>query len=96
MKIFLVIIILFSVCLSGCNNNNSNITESNTSNSNNNDVNTNTSENYSDNANVETEISSFSTKIYTPNDDARQNNLKITCSTLNGTIVGSRRNLFFL
>ena len=36
---------------------------------------------------VEEEISSFSTKIYTPNDEARQTNIGITCSKLNGTIV---------
>lgn len=35
---------------------------------------------------TEEEISSFSTKIYTK-DSARQNNISITCSTLNGTIV---------
>ena len=44
----------------------------------------------------ETDIASFSTKIYTPNDEARQNNIGITCSKLNGTIVKSRRNLFLL
>ena len=35
----------------------------------------------------ETDISSFSTKIYTPNDSARQNNITISCSKLNGKIV---------
>lgn len=35
---------------------------------------------------VETELSSFSTKIYSK-DPARQNNVKITCSSLNDTIV---------
>lgn len=35
---------------------------------------------------VETQISTFSTKIYTK-DSARQNNLQITCSTLNNTTV---------
>ena len=34
----------------------------------------------------EEEISSFSTKIYTK-DSARQNNVSITCSSLNGTII---------
>ena len=34
----------------------------------------------------EKEISSFSTKIYST-DSARQNNVQITCNTLNGTIV---------
>lgn len=46
--------------------------------------------------NQETDLSSFSTKIYTPNDTARQNNISLTCSKLNGTIVKSRRNFFFL
>lgn len=43
-----------------------------------------------DNTNTETDIASFSTKIYTPNDSARMNNLQITCSKLNGTIVKPR------
>lgn len=34
----------------------------------------------------EEEIATFSTKIYS-NDSARQNNIKITCNTLNGTTV---------
>lgn len=46
--------------------------------------------------NTETEIASFSTKIYTPNDEARQTNIKITCSKLDGTVIKSRRNIFFL
>ena len=36
---------------------------------------------------IENEISSFSTKIYTPDDEARQTNIGITCSKLNETIV---------
>ena len=40
-----------------------------------------------DEKNKETDLSSFSTKIYTPNDQARQKNITITCSSLNGTIV---------
>lgn len=35
---------------------------------------------------IETELSSFSTKIYSK-DPARQNNVQITCSSLNDTIV---------
>lgn len=35
---------------------------------------------------VEEQIATFSTKIYS-NDSARQNNISITCNTLNGTIV---------
>ena len=35
----------------------------------------------------ETEIASFTTKIYSKNDSDRQNNLTVSCSTLNDTIV---------
>lgn len=35
---------------------------------------------------VEEQIATFTTKIYS-NDSARQNNISITCNTLNGTIV---------
>lgn len=42
----------------------------------------------------ETEISSFSTKIYTKESN-RQNNLSITCSALNGTIVKSGETFSF-
>ena len=45
--------------------------------------------------NDEQQLATFSTKIYTK-DSARQNNLTITCSTLNDTIVKARRNFFFL
>lgn len=111
MKKFLILIIAISFCLSGCGNNNdnsSNNTENNSYNytasrtssldSINNDNNStdNNEVNNNQNKNTETELSSFSTKIYTPNDKARQNNIRITCSTLNGTIVKSRRNIFFL
>ncbi len=58
-----------------------------------NNINNNIDEN---NANSETEISSFSTKIYTPNDSARQHNIQLTCSELNETVVKSRRNIFIL
>ena len=74
-------------------------TTDNDSNANNNFENNNTSVNNIasiDTTNVETELSSFSTKIYTPNDESRQNNIRITCSKLNGTVVRSRRNFFFL
>lgn len=46
-------------------------------------------------ANTETEISSFSTKIYTPNDSGRQNNITLSCSKLNGTIVKSGETFSF-
>lgn len=52
--------------------------------------NTNSNENKSDSSSEkqikETEISSFTTKIYTKDSD-RQNNITIACSTLNDTIV---------
>lgn len=110
MKKFLILVIATSFCLSGCGNksdnqadnseNNSyNYTVSRTSSSdniNNNNSTDNNEANNNENKNIETELSSFSTKIYTPNDKARQNNIRITCSTLNGTIVKSRRNIFFL
>ena len=44
----------------------------------------------------EMDLSYFSTKIYTPNDSARQNNIRLTCSKLNGTIIKPRRDIFFL
>ena len=82
------------------NSNNSNYEASKTStdsnqNTNENSSKTENSENSGANANVveekpkqpvETQISTFSTKIYTK-DSARQNNLQITCSTLNNTTV---------
>lgn len=37
---------------------------------------------------TEEQIATFSTKIYS-NDSARQNNISITCNTLNGTIVSN-------
>ena len=71
------------------NNNSSNMNDntSNNSSSNNNNNNDVVIINNTDNINTETDIASFSTKIYTPNDEARMNNLRITCSKLNGTIV---------
>lgn len=72
-----------------------------TNNGNNNNINTSNNNDVvitrnQDNVNTETDIASFSTKIYTPNDEARMNNLRITCSKLNGTIVKPRRNFFIL
>lgn len=63
----------------------------------NNSSNTNKSEQQTENSDIattdknqspptETTISTFSTKIYTK-DSARQNNINITCSSLNNTIV---------
>ena len=104
MKKFLIIIFILSFTLVGCSNNNpqndnKESTDYNTSKTAANEINnqnniTNTEPKVKES--VETEISSFSTKIYTPNDEARQNNITLTCSKLNGTIVKSRRNFFFL
>lgn len=127
MKKFLTLVIVLSFCLSGCSNNDENLSNNEVENSynytasrttilnntnttndndntnknnNNDDINTNNTNDNNTNAtsdiNIETDLSSFSTKIYTPNDNARQNNIQITCSKLNGTIVKPRRNFFFL
>lgn len=45
--------------------------------------------------NPETELSSFSTKIYTPNDSGRQSNITLSCSKVNGTIVKSGETFSF-
>lgn len=43
---------------------------------------------------IETEIASFTTKIYTK-DDERQNNLSIACSTLNDTTIENEKTFSF-
>ncbi len=100
MKKFLIILLILCFSLTGCGKNNTtnnqeennNYTASRITTTNN--INNNIE--IKNNVNTETEIASFSTKIYTPNDSARQNNIKITCSELNETIVKSRRNFFIL
>ncbi len=70
----------------------------NTDNNNNNNNDANTDSNTTNNSNnekAETELSSFSTKIYTPNDSGRQNNIRLTCSELNGTVVKSGETFSF-
>lgn len=99
MKKFLILIFILCFSLVGCSNEqeNSNYNSSRTATTNeiNNQNNiTNTEPKIKES--VETDLSSFSTKIYTPNDEARQNNITLTCSKLNGTIVKARRNFFFL
>ena len=87
MKIFFIIFVL-CFCLTGCSNNNeNNYSASRTSQefAKNNIEEKNAEKNKEQN--VEVDLSSFSTKIYTPNDEARQKNITITCSTLNGTII---------
>ena len=43
---------------------------------------------------IETEIASFTTKIYTKNSD-RQNNISITCSSLNDTTIENGQTFSF-
>ena len=93
MKKFLILIISLSFCLSGCNNNKvENTTQENTLY---NYIASRTTIDEEPIASPETNIASFSTKIYIK-DSSRQNNISITCSKLNGTIVKSRRNFFIL
>lgn len=66
--------------------NSSNDTTDNTSNKQKNETNTNSAT--TPPAHTEVTIASFSTKIYSK-DSSRQNNIKITCNTLNNTIVNS-------
>ena len=85
MKKFLIIIITISFCLSGCNNNNSQNTQTETT-SDNYNVSRTTTVNEKNSPNSETDIASFSTKIYIK-DSGRQHNISLTTSKLNGTIV---------
>ncbi len=111
MKIFLVLILALSFYLTGCNNKQNNIQEDfnnysasrtisneqfiNNSITNRNDTNVINNIQNNNNTNVNEELSSFSTKIYTPDDEARQTNIRITCSKLNGTIVKSGETFSF-
>lgn len=78
------------------NNNDLNVSRTSQTNNNvnNTNINTNTNTNLQNNKTVEEPISSYSTKIYTK-DSARQNNLGITCSKLNGCIVKSSSSFSF-
>ena len=101
MKRFLFVIFILCFLLTGCNNNpqsNNTVADStqyiSSKTSFNNVVNKNNEIDPQEEAAkekiselIEEEISSFSTKIYTPDDEARQTNIGITCSKLNGTIV---------
>lgn len=103
---FLLTFFVLCFCLVGCNNNdnnfsnikdeNRNYTVSKTTTPNEIDTETDIIDTEIKSALTENIIASFSTQIYTPNDEARQNNITLTCSKLNGTIVKSRRNFFFL
>ncbi len=103
MKKFLILIFILSFFLVGCSNNN-NLQNTEKENTNYNISRTITNETKSENhitdteiksALEETDIASFSTKIYTPNDSARQNNITLTCSKLNGTVVKSGETFSF-
>ena len=74
-------------------NNSENTTEQNSTQDNNNTNNTTTNE-IRTGITKEQTISSFSTKIYTK-DSSRQNNIEITCNTLNGTIVNAGETFSF-
>ncbi len=71
--------------------NNTNTSTTSPENTESNNIENNNSKN---NPSKETEIASFSTKIYTK-DNERQNNISITCSTLNNTIVKSGNTFSF-
>jgi len=99
-KIFLTILII-CFFITGCSNDTSQknssysasrTSENNYTNSNNNNISIN---NIQEEKKEEIELSSFSTKIYTPNDSARQNNITITCSKLNGIVIKSGETFSF-
>ena len=71
--------------------NNTNTSTTSPENAESNNIENNNSKN---NPSKETEIASFSTKIYTK-DSERQNNISITCSTLNNTIIKSGNTFSF-
>lgn len=68
--------------------NSENTTDQNTTQENNSTDNTTNTTEIKKGITTEQTISSFSTKIYTK-DSSRQNNIEITCNTLNGTIVNA-------
>lgn len=91
--LFIFYILIFIIFLTACENNDANNIKNNSEENNYYNytaIKTTTTEKNSSEAYIsepETDIASFSTKIYTPNDSARQNNITLTCSKLNGTIV---------
>lgn len=88
MKFFLILIIAISFCLSGCNDSNNsksqNIQEENTSY--NYTASRTTTIDEEPKSSSETDIATFSTKIYIK-ESGRQHNISLTISKLNGTIV---------
>ena len=94
MKYLLILSLFLCLSLTGCGqkkeNNSQNYSASRTSTNTafNNQTNEATKSNQTiDIESKEENLSSFSTKIYTPNDEARQTNITITCSKLNGKII---------
>lgn len=96
------ILLLILLGLSGCGKEESN-TNTNTSNTTqmqrtttsvNNTISTPPASSKVDTPPKEEEIGTFTTKIYTK-DSARQNNLELTCSTLNGTTVAAGETFSF-
>lgn len=92
MKKLLPIFIILCFCLAGCKNNSN---DENSNNSNNYNAARTASENTTSYENKEEiDLASFSTKIYIK-ESGRQNNIGITCSALNGTIVNSGETFSF-
>lgn len=85
-----------STRVSTSNDNTTNSYEENTSTESNNNTSVNYSKNVAENPPAETEtlLTDFTTKIYTK-DPERQNNINITCSTLNGTLVNNGETFSF-
>lgn len=99
MKKLLIILFLGLITLSGCSSNEQkNDINSNTNTSNYNTLKTvtnNTSTNVLSNTNnLPVEISNFSTKIHDKS-SSRQNNIQITISKLNGTIIAPKAEFSF-
>lgn len=97
MKKLLITIICICFCLSGCNNSQNNNDSQNTqvkNTSNNYNASRTTTVNEENLPNSETDISSFSTKIYIK-ESGRQHNISLTTSKLNGTVVNSGETFSF-
>lgn len=98
MKKLLIILFLGLFSLSGCSFNSENTISPNTANS----IKYTTTKTGTDNTNInsinnpdtETQISSFSTKIYDKS-SGRQNNIKITISKLNGITIAPNEEFSF-
>lgn len=97
MKNFLILMIALSFCLTGCNNNNDESQNTQSENTSYNYTASRTAtidEEPNSNPSPETDISSFSTKIYIK-EAGRQHNISLTCSKLNNTIVKSGETFSF-